>query len=277
MRKKIALLFAASVAILMPALPASATPTIPDGGLPVQSSCLHADWYVNPDEADRLPTQTETGLEFDGADLVHRAIEKPLAELTPGTYVATPDPDQPSFFSVEVRNSAGAYGTLRWNLTGPDANKWTIVIGAGTGPDGAATDGTFTDANPVTLLTGKITKWGAFDAAPVKVISFGVGYTKNPPGTVKTIVTSVTFGGATYGLACQPEEEPSPDPTGTPTPSPSPSASETTAPPVAAGPSLPVTGSGFPWGLVIAGAVVLAVGVMLVFAGAKERHRIENS
>lgn len=173
-------------------------------------------WYVNPDETDRKPKPTEAGFEFDGTDLIHHGTDLALADLEPGTYVATPDPDQPSFFSVEVHGVSGAYGTLRWD---DGAGKWSITIGAGTAPDGtAATAGQHTDVSPEALLAGKVTKWGAFDPDTDKVISFGVGYTQNPPGTVTTTVSSVTFNGTTHNLKCQPEQtEPSPTPTAVPT------------------------------------------------------------
>lgn len=157
---------------------------------------LCTGWYVNADELDRAPTAVATGLKFEGNDLVHHAANLPIASLTPGTYVATPAPDQPSFFSVEVRNPSGAYGTLRWNA---NAGMWQITIGPGAG----ATDGTFSGADPAALLAGKVTKWGAFGAGDT-VVSFGVGYTNSPPGTVATVVSSVTFAGTSYSLACLP-------------------------------------------------------------------------
>lgn len=202
------------------------------------SACLPG-WYVNPDETDRKPASTEAGLEFAGDDLVHHAADLPLADLTPGTFVASVAPDQPSFFSVEVRNTGGAYGTLRWDTT---TEKWVIVIGASA--DGTATAGTFTDADPTVLLTGKITKWGAFDPATAKVVSFGVGYTKSPPGTVPTVVTAVTFAGSTYSLACVVTPSTSSvvaSPSQTVSPSPSPSATPPSTSPAASpsGSSLP--------------------------------------
>lgn len=207
----------------------------------VVAACLPG-WYVNPDEIDRKPTPVDGGLEFSGADLIHHAADLPLEDLKPGSFVASVAPDQPSFFSVEVRNGPdGAYGTLRWDLT---TEKWVIVIGPGTGPALAVTDGTFTDENPVALLTGKVTKWGAFDPATARVVSFGVGYTKNPPGTVTTVVTSVTFDETPYPLGCQtqPTETATASPSTTTTVSPSPlptppSTPPATVPPASATPS----------------------------------------
>lgn len=184
-------LMAAALVGVTTATTASATP------LPMCSG-----WYVNPDESSRQPEQLSDGMQFGPADLIHRTVlNLPVASLVPGTYAASPAPDQPSFFSVEVRNPSGAYGTLRWN---PTTSKWSITIGAGTGPGGAATAGTFEDASPVALLAGKVTKWGAFAPGTDVVVSFGVGYTQSPPGTVTTKVTSVTLQGAAYPTFCLP-------------------------------------------------------------------------
>lgn len=188
------LLTTLGLAVVSPAL---ATPDT----APVESLC-NTGWYVNPDETTRKPVQTEAGLEFEGSDLVHHLADVSLADLEPGDFEANPAPDQPSFFSVEVRSDKGAYGTLRH-----DGTQWTIVIGAGTGPDGPATAGTFTGIDPVALLADKITKWGAFKDAVITVVSFGVGYTLNPPGTVKTTVTSVSFQGKEYKLDCPAKPE----------------------------------------------------------------------
>ncbi len=184
----------AGLATLFAATPAQATEPIP-----VVSDCLQG-WYVNPDEGDRLPESTEDGLVFEPADLVHHQTDILLKDLEPGSYVADPAPDQPSFFSVEVRDDRDNYGTLRWNGT-----VWSITIG----PGGSATNGTFTDADPVLLLTAKRSKWGSdvFNTDATHVVSFGVGYTQTPPGTVLTTVTEVTFAGQTYDLTCQPAPE----------------------------------------------------------------------
>jgi hypothetical protein len=214
---------AGTVLIMAPVVNAQTVPDLTVG------ACLPG-WYVNPDETDRKPTATEAGLEFAGDDLVHRQADLALADLEPGAYVASPAPDQPSFFSVEVRSGATAYGTLRWS---PADSTWTIVIGAGDGPDGAATVGTFSGPDPVALLAGKVTKWGAFDPATAKVVSFGVGYTKNPPGTVTTVVTSVTFAGTVYPLACvtSPTVSASASPSASASASPSVTASPSSTPP----------------------------------------------
>ena len=254
--KKIIRMLTASVIFGLaasPFMPASANATLPQGASAIETTCEETSgWYVNGDETSRKPEVTATGFKFSGNDLMHRQVDLPLAQLLPGTYEATPAPDQPSFFSVEVRNSAGAYGTLRWQ---PGENKWLIVIGAGNG----ATDGTFYGADPVALLEGKITKWGAFDAAPIKVISYGVGYTNSPSGEVTTVVKSVTFQGTKRSLVCQP---PAPSASAS-SASPSPSSSTSRAP--VAGPTLPVTGSK-PYFIAAAGAITVFLGVALVVA-----------
>lgn len=243
---------AALFGALVLAAPAAATPA-PSAS----AAALCSGWYVNPDEGDRKPTQLDDGMRFEPADLIHRAADLSVADLQPGTYVATPAPDQPSFFSVEVRNPSGAYGTLRWN---PTTSKWSITIGAGTGPDGAATAGTFDNASPVALLAGKVTKWGAFAPATDTVVSFGVGYTKTPPGTVTTVVKSITFGGKAYALSCKPA--PSASASGSASAAPS-GSSSATPPPVVVDAQLPVTGVSAPL-VAGAGGLLLLVGVAAV-------------
>jgi LPXTG-motif cell wall-anchored protein len=204
---------------------------------PVVSDC-NEGWYVNPDEGARLPEQTEAGFLFQPADLVHRQTNIPLADLEPGSYVAAPAPDAPSFFSVEVVSpNTNAYGTLRWVLAD---SVWSITIG----PGGSATAGTFYNADPVALLTDKVTKWGAFDLATATVVSFGVGYTQNPPGTIETVVSEVEFAAQTYDLTCQPPTTTGTDP-------------ETTT---TTGGELPKTGANL--------TGLLATGVALVLVGA---------
>jgi len=143
-----------------------------------------AGWFVNPDETTRKPEATEAGLKFEPADLIHRNVTGVTTEtLTPGTFAAIPAPGQPSFFSVEVDGGvAGSYGTLRYN---PTNNKWSMVANMGT---------FYEDTSPTVVVTqaGK----------SHTVVRFGVGFTLNPPGTVTTVVSSVTFNGTTYSLTC---------------------------------------------------------------------------
>ncbi|MCY1139152.1 hypothetical protein OWR29_14230 [Actinoplanes sp. Pm04-4] len=139
-------------------------------------------WFVNADETAREPEATAAGLKFEPADLIHRNISGVTTEnLTPGTYVASVAPNQPSFFSVEVDEGPGTYGTLRYK---PATNTWTMVTG---GVE-------YEDADPTVVVTeaGK----------SHKVVRFGVGFTQNPPGNVTTVVSSVTFKGTTYPLTC---------------------------------------------------------------------------
>lgn len=224
-----------------------------------------ADWYVNPDEGDRKPAATEAGLEFSGADLIHHEVTGlSVAALEPGTFTLTAGsdvPDQPSFFSVEVNKAGGgAYGTLRWN---PSNNKWSMVANGGTFYEDTSAAKVVEDAGKGTL-----------------VVSFGVGYTKTPPGTATVIVKSVNFNGATWNLTC-PKTSASPSPSKT-TVSPKPSGSKATvtpsrtrsssAAPAVAGPSLPVTGPGI--GVIVGlGAVVLSLGIGLVAATRRRRSK----
>lgn len=169
--------------------------------------CGVVGWYVNPDEANRAPARTASGFVFEDTDLIHHAAPEGLStkDLTNGGFLATPLPDQDSFFSVEVAGSDGKYGTLRWNAK---TKMWEVT-----------TAGLFyTNADPTALA----------DMPPVKlshtVVSFGVGYTANPPGTVTTTVKSVSFLGKAYTFTCLPPTSPSPSPSAS-SPSSSPTAS----------------------------------------------------
>lgn len=229
---------------------------------PVTLGVCNPGWYANEDEDKRLPTPGPAGLKFEGNDLIHHAANVAVADLEPGTYTASPAPDQPSFFSVEVRGPSGAYATLRWSSTGPLVGKWTVVIGAGNG----ATEGTFSDADPALLLTGKVTKWGAFSPTTAKVVSFGVGYTNDPPGTVATVVTSVKFQGKDYDLKCAPPASSSG--------SPSASASGTVRPSGSAVATLPITGtSALPYVAASGGVMLLAGVALLVWLARRNRNR----
>ena len=264
-----------------------------------------ASWYVNgdedgsdPNQGDRRPFATNDGLVFSPADLIHHATNLPASSLQPGSFVAAPAPDQPSFFSVEVANPSGAYGTLRWN-----GAQWSITIGSG----GGATAGTFSNADPVALLAGRVTKWGAFEPTTDRVFSFGVGYTNSPPGTVTSLVSSISFMGTTYGLSCP--VAPSPSPVAVPVPGPtkivsktitmipssagSPTASDSSAPdpttPAISDPSdtpdldpaadLNDEGSSslVTWGLGVAGVTGTALVVAGVVSVMRRRRRYQGS
>ncbi|MCW2938464.1 MAG: pas57 [Actinomycetia bacterium] len=226
MKKLLAVSAAVAATAAVLAVPATANAT----SVPGQPTC-NTSWYQNPDETNRKPVQNPDGMEFSGSDLVHHRADTTVEALTHGTYSASPAPDQPSFFSVEVSGTDGGYATLRWD-TG--ANKWTMVTGGQL----------YSDTSPATLVD---------QVTPHKshhVVSFGVGYTANPPGTVTTLVHSVKFNGHDYSLACHTKPtptpttgSPSPSPTGT-TPSPAPSSTtpgEAPAPSPVTG-DLPVTG-----------------------------------
>lgn len=195
-----AVLFAAvliSLGLAIAAGPAKAS--VPDwdlkrtGNVPAPSfeTCANLKgWYVNEDEGDRKPTATVAGLKFSGNDLIHHAVTGlKMTDLTAGSFTASPAPDQNSFFSVEVRDTTGAYGTLRWNTA---TSAWDLVTNLGAFSHASAAD-----------FVGQATKWGELTAT-AQVVSFGVGYTNTPPGTVDTVVSKVTFGGKGYDLTCKP-------------------------------------------------------------------------
>jgi hypothetical protein len=267
-------LFAAGIVVL--AGPAQATIVTPPGE-PSYAGCQNLNgWYVNPDEADRKPTPGEKGLVFSGDDLIHHAITLSTDTLTSGAYTASPAPDQPSFFSVEVRDSDGSgYATLRWNAS---SHLWDMTTGGQT----------YSNANPTALVLSK--------GKSKNVFSFGVGYTKNPPGTVTTTVASVSFNGQVWKLDCPrfipskpvddtvPPGHPVPSTSATVTTPPTVTPSESTGSPepdesssddpIVAGaggsePTLPVTGPRM--ALAIAGGAVLIGTGVLVLAVTRRR------
>jgi hypothetical protein len=170
-------------------------------------------WFVNPDEADREPTRTYDGFVFEDTDLIHHNAPEGLTTkgLSNGAFNASPNPDQASFFSVEVSGDDGGYATLRWNPTNVE---WEMTTGGQF----------YRHADPDALV----------DMPPVKrshkVVRFGVGYTKNPPGTVKTTVSSVSFQGKVYEFKCLPPVTTSPSASASQTPSSTPSSSISSSP-----------------------------------------------
>lgn len=142
-------------------------------------------WYVNPDETTRKPEATIAGLKFTTNKLIHHATALDVKDLHPGIFTAHPAPDQDSFFSVEVSGSDGGYGTLRWNT---HTHKWNLVTG-----------GAFYENTSAAALVDMPTAHRSHH-----VVSFGVGYTNSPPGTVATVVSSVRFNGKTWPLTCHP-------------------------------------------------------------------------
>ncbi len=264
----LSVVFALAAAPFMPGT-ATATSTSPSASsssapawTPNYKDCAtDKGWFVNEDETSRKPEATATGLKFVNNQLIHHKADLKVDDLEPGTYTANVTPNQPSFFSVEVRDaSTGAYGTLRWT---PGANLWSITIG----PDASkptVTPGTFSGGDPAALLEGKVTKWGAFTSA-TKVVTFGVGYTNSPGDGVATVVRRVMFQGKTYDLACTKPVQPSASAS-----SKAPSASSSSPAVVPAGQdSLPVTGSKT-WWFVGGGVTLLCVGIVLCLVGTRK-------
>jgi hypothetical protein len=247
------------------ARPAMATD---DGTIHLESKCSTvASFYVNsPDEGNRRPTTGEKGLTFSASDLIHHSTDTTLEKLTHGTFVAIPAPDQPSFFSVEVSGD-GKYGTLRWNPSLGTSGEW----------EATSQGQQYHDPDPATLA----------DKFPIHlshhVFSFGVGYTANPPGTVTTLVTSVTFGD-TYDLTCAPKptetatSKPTATATATQTKTAKPSASHSSAAGAVgtgggtSGGALAITGSST-WPLVGFAAAALALGGGLFLLTRKRRAK----
>lgn len=269
-RMAAALFLAAALAALTLAGPASATTTTPG---PSFETCANlAGWYVNPDETDRRPTATVDGLKFEGNDLIHHAAATTLEDLNHGTFAASPQPDQTSFFSVEVSGD-GKYGTLRWNSA---EGYW----------EATSQGEQHHDVSPVALA----------DAFPIhlshKVVSFGVGYTNTPPGTVATVVSSVSFSGKTYALTCAPVVQTTSPAPHTSSTSPAPHSSSTTpkphnssstpagavhtgGPEGEGGSSLPVTGPSVGW-IVGLGVLVLGTGAGLIFLSRRRKVTFEH-
>lgn len=225
-------------------------------------------WFVNDDETDRKPENTTAGMKFEPADLIHHNVSGLTThDLEHGTFTAVPLPDQDSFFSVEVINTNGTgYATLRWNTA---TSKWDMVTGGEL----------YSDADPTALVDSK--------SKSHRVVRFGVGYTKNPPGTVTTIVSEVNFNGQKYDLTCKPatptktaSASTSVKPSTSASVKPSSSARPTTKPsarqsPIVGGgghsgsPTLPVTGPG----VAVAGVVVLLLGGGLYVMGRRRKTK----
>jgi hypothetical protein len=212
------LVAAFSAVLLTGGVVASATAASAHTHTPHHQVVCNSDWYQNPDETTRKPVQKPSGLEFSDTDLVHHKVYGLTVEhLHPGAYVAYPAPGQPSFFSVEVSGSDGKYGTLRWNRA---AGYW----------EATSQGQQHHDTNPAALA----------DAFPLHlshtVVSFGVGFTANPPGTVTTLVRWVKFNRHLYWLGCKPvthrpPHHPKPPYTHSPTPTPTPTQTVPVTPP----------------------------------------------
>lgn len=248
MKKTLAALASMTALALASLAVASPAATAPSTAL---GACLPG-WYVNPDETHRKPTPTPQGLKFEKNQLVHHGATGSIEGLKPGTFSATKAPDQPSFFSVEVRNADGSgYATLRWNHI---TSKWNMVTGGQF----------FENASPSELV--KMTTPPKSD----QLLSFGVGYTNSPPGTVATVVRSVTFRGVTYSLKCAPSSASS---SASSAPASSAPASQS-ASPSGAPVGLPVTGSRTK-AIAAGGGAVVVLGVSLLLL-ARRRTRFET-
>lgn len=192
--------------------------TTDSGNIYLESKCTNVRaFYVNSDEATRKPDTSPNGLIFTGTDLIHHAVTGDItASLKPGNFTATGSPDQDSFFSIEVFGTDGKYGTLRYNTV---QHYWEATS---QGQQNHAADAlTLADSFPIHLSH--------------HMLSAGVGYTQNPPGTNKVVVSSMVFNGVFYSMTCtgktgpgSPSQSPSTSPSAST--SASPSASHTVLP-----------------------------------------------
>jgi hypothetical protein len=262
-KKTLALGASVAIAALFAPIPAFAD--VPDGGTAIPTACTlpyTAGWYVNSDEKDRMSTSTKDGFVFEGNQLMHFEAETDVEHLKPGTFKASPAPDQDSFFSVEVINEDNkGYGTLRWNTK---TDKWEMSTGGQF----------FDDADPTKVVDH-------FSKGHL-VFSFGVGYTANPPGTVKTTVTEVDFDGNSFDLTCKPSPSPS---TSSASPKPStsakPSSSKSSSHAVVGGGSdsnggaLAITGSKSTIFAGIGGGVVVLGGILIGLSVKRRRTRFQ--
>jgi hypothetical protein len=160
----------------------------------------NADWYVNPDETALKPRQLRDGLLFDGPSLIHHkpAATYTLAQVPGSGFQARLYEGVLPLFKLET---SAPYSTL--NKTA-DGKWWSSRIASGEGSQG----------QPVSSPADLVGKWNY--TAETTVLSFGVGYA-NDVGN-KALVTSVSFGGHVYGLACRPQHHsPTPTPSETPT------------------------------------------------------------
>lgn len=253
MKRLTLLALAVAAALLGVAAPAQAT----EPGATVRAICDKA-WYVNGDEGALKPKQTNDGLLFDGPSLIHRAAPAstkltPAAEDGAFTVTGAVTGVKP-LFKMET---GSPYSTV--NKTG-DGKFWRTGVASGPGSQAAPVD------HLADLIgTGDGTKLFTADTI---IATFGVGYA-NGAGN-KALVSSVTFGGKTYSLACKTKPQ-APRPSATPaTHKAAPHPGRTAA--AAAGGSLPVTGPGVPV-VVAVGAGVLLVGAALFVVARRRKTR----
>lgn len=190
MRKAFLSLLAGVVVLLGIGL--ASTPAQATVNHPVVSAC-NTGWYVNPDEESLLPTQVESGFLFDGASLVHRAIDPIVLSSVPaGSLVSASVTGAAPLFKMETTS---AYSTINIDAAG---KFWSSKIGA-SDPGG--------QSNPVATAGDLVGKWSGYTAT-TKVYSIGVGYGNDTGNTA--VVTSIKFGETTYNLACKPTSTPPP-------------------------------------------------------------------
>lgn len=236
-----------AIAALLLATPAYAADTIP-----VESDCL-TGWYVNPDEQALLPESTQAGLVFDGASIVHRAVNPiKLADAPNGSINVVDVTGVAPLFKAET---GAPYSTI--NVTA-DGKVWSSKIPTGPG----------SQDSPVASIAA-LAPLAPYTADTV-LKTVGAGYA-NDTGN-KATVTSLTFGATTYELTCEPEATPSATPTAVPTTDPT--DDPTTEPSAIAGPDaggLPVTGPAV-FGAVLLGGGLVVGGALLV-ARWRRNHR----
>jgi LPXTG-motif cell wall-anchored protein len=243
---------------------AFATPA--EASKPLPATCTNG-WYVNDDEGNLMPTQTQNGLVFDGPSLIHHAASGFFHDAPSDGYFVVKGAVTGNLplFKMETYYP---YSTVNKASGG----WWSSKIATGAG----------SQSSPVPTIAA-LSGLAPYTGATV-LISFGVGYA-NDSGN-KATISAIVFNGHKYDMTCvvTPPHKPVPVPTKT-SASPSPSAtSPTTATPrptdtgtpvpVAATGSLPVTGPGVST-FVIAGGVVMLAGAGLFWATRRRRNTFE--
>jgi hypothetical protein len=206
----------------------------------------NADWYVNPDESALKPKQLPPGLLFDGPSLIHHKTSGYTLKNVPanGGFTAHVYAGAEPLFKMETSNP---YSTINKSATG----KWWSSKIAASSPGG--------QSDPVDSPADLIGKYTYTETTTVT--SFGVGY-GNDTGN-KALVTSVSFGGHVYQLACRPHQSPTPTPTPSETPT-APSGNDGESTPTGMPSGAPETGDGTNGGsntgLMAAGGLVCLLG-----------------
>lgn len=249
MKKIIAVLFASALLVLS----GLALATAANAGIAVTSQCANG-WYVNDDEETLMPAQKPGGLLFDGPSLVHHLVAPgvPMTlDKVPGDGAFTTAGAITGVKPLFKMETTAPYSTINKTADGYWSSK--ITTGAGSQSEPVASPA---------LLVGK---WNY--TMETTVYSFGVGYA-NDSGN-KALVTSVTFGGKVYTMACAPGASASASPSKSA--SAAPSRSTSASPAVA---TLPVTGTAVP-ALVVAGMAAAALGGLLLVLARRRHNRFE--